>query len=127
NIVRRPGGAQVLLVDPSGNLVELFEPPPESDGQPHDVERSLAATAAPSRFCWTVSQAIRSSSGGFYFSALVSLSYAWTKSWFCCDLWHAKQAVSLACPLGVRSALKARYSHSPLRRVSGYSAPHPLP
>jgi catechol 2,3-dioxygenase-like lactoylglutathione lyase family enzyme len=25
-IVRGPGGAQVLLLDPSGNLVELFEP-----------------------------------------------------------------------------------------------------
>lgn len=26
DIVRGPGGAQVLLVDPSGNLVELFQP-----------------------------------------------------------------------------------------------------
>ena len=26
NIVRGPGGAQILLVDPSGNLVELFQP-----------------------------------------------------------------------------------------------------
>ena len=26
DIVRGPGGAQILLVDPSGNLVELFEP-----------------------------------------------------------------------------------------------------
>ncbi|MBB3595089.1 catechol 2,3-dioxygenase-like lactoylglutathione lyase family enzyme [Rhizobium sp. BK529] len=26
NVVRGPGGAQVLLVDPSGNLVELFQP-----------------------------------------------------------------------------------------------------
>lgn len=25
-VVRGPGGAQVLLVDPSGNLVELFQP-----------------------------------------------------------------------------------------------------
>jgi len=25
-VVRGPGGAQVLVVDPSGNLVELFEP-----------------------------------------------------------------------------------------------------
>ncbi|KGE02072.1 VOC family protein [Rhizobium sp. YS-1r] len=27
-IVRGPGGSQVLLVDPSGNLVELFQPAP---------------------------------------------------------------------------------------------------
>ena len=26
DIVRGPGGAQILLVDPSGNLVELFQP-----------------------------------------------------------------------------------------------------
>jgi predicted enzyme related to lactoylglutathione lyase len=26
DIVRGPGGAQVLLLDPSGNLVELFQP-----------------------------------------------------------------------------------------------------
>jgi len=26
DVVRGPGGAQVLLVDPSGNLVELFQP-----------------------------------------------------------------------------------------------------
>ena len=26
NVVTGPGGAQVLLLDPSGNLVELFEP-----------------------------------------------------------------------------------------------------
>lgn len=26
NVVSGPGGSQVLLVDPSGNLVELFEP-----------------------------------------------------------------------------------------------------
>jgi catechol 2,3-dioxygenase-like lactoylglutathione lyase family enzyme len=25
-IVRGPGGAQVLIVDPSGNLVEVFQP-----------------------------------------------------------------------------------------------------
>lgn len=28
DIVKGPGGAQVLLVDPSGNLVELFQPAP---------------------------------------------------------------------------------------------------
>ncbi|MGE0748304.1 MAG: VOC family protein [Rhodospirillales bacterium] len=28
DVVRGPGGAQVLLVDPSGNLVELFQPAP---------------------------------------------------------------------------------------------------
>jgi catechol 2,3-dioxygenase-like lactoylglutathione lyase family enzyme len=26
DIVRGPGGAQILLVDPSGNVIELFEP-----------------------------------------------------------------------------------------------------
>ncbi|HEV7321366.1 MAG TPA: VOC family protein [Ensifer sp.] len=26
DIVRGPGGAQILLIDPSGNLVELFQP-----------------------------------------------------------------------------------------------------
>ena len=26
DIVRGPGGAQILIVDPSGNLVELFQP-----------------------------------------------------------------------------------------------------
>jgi catechol 2,3-dioxygenase-like lactoylglutathione lyase family enzyme len=26
DVIRGPGGAQVLLVDPSGNLVELFQP-----------------------------------------------------------------------------------------------------
>jgi predicted enzyme related to lactoylglutathione lyase len=25
-IVRGPGGAQILLIDPSGNFIELFEP-----------------------------------------------------------------------------------------------------
>ena len=31
DVVRGPGGAQVLLVDPSGNLIELFEPAPSPD------------------------------------------------------------------------------------------------
>jgi catechol 2,3-dioxygenase-like lactoylglutathione lyase family enzyme len=26
DVVRGPGGAQILLEDPSGNLIELFEP-----------------------------------------------------------------------------------------------------
>jgi predicted enzyme related to lactoylglutathione lyase len=26
DIVKGPGGAQILLVDPSGNLIELFQP-----------------------------------------------------------------------------------------------------
>jgi catechol 2,3-dioxygenase-like lactoylglutathione lyase family enzyme len=26
DIVKGPGGSQILMVDPSGNLVELFEP-----------------------------------------------------------------------------------------------------
>jgi len=30
-IVAGPGGRQILIEDPSGNLVELFEPPPDSD------------------------------------------------------------------------------------------------
>jgi catechol 2,3-dioxygenase-like lactoylglutathione lyase family enzyme len=30
NIVAGPGGRQILLEDPSGNLVELFEPAPDS-------------------------------------------------------------------------------------------------
>jgi catechol 2,3-dioxygenase-like lactoylglutathione lyase family enzyme len=30
-VVRGPGGAQVLLVDPSGNLIELFEQAPTRD------------------------------------------------------------------------------------------------
>jgi catechol 2,3-dioxygenase-like lactoylglutathione lyase family enzyme len=30
DIVAGPGGRQILLEDPSGNLVELFEPAPES-------------------------------------------------------------------------------------------------
>jgi len=30
-IVAGPGGRQMLIEDPSGNLVELFEPPPDSD------------------------------------------------------------------------------------------------
>ena len=29
-IVAGPGGRQILLEDPSGNLVELFEPAPDS-------------------------------------------------------------------------------------------------
>ena len=29
DIVAGPGGRQILLEDPSGNLVELFEPAPE--------------------------------------------------------------------------------------------------
>jgi catechol 2,3-dioxygenase-like lactoylglutathione lyase family enzyme len=31
DIVAGPGGRQILVEDPSGNLVELFEPAPESD------------------------------------------------------------------------------------------------
>jgi catechol 2,3-dioxygenase-like lactoylglutathione lyase family enzyme len=31
DIVAGPGGRQILLEDPSGNLVELFEPAPDSD------------------------------------------------------------------------------------------------
>ena len=31
DIVTGPGGRQILLEDPSGNLVELFEPAPRSD------------------------------------------------------------------------------------------------
>jgi len=30
DVVAGPGGRQILLEDPSGNLVELFEPAPES-------------------------------------------------------------------------------------------------
>ena len=30
DIVAGPGGRQILLEDPSGNLVELFEPAPDS-------------------------------------------------------------------------------------------------
>jgi hypothetical protein len=29
-IIAGPGGRQILLEDPSGNLVELFEPAPDS-------------------------------------------------------------------------------------------------
>ncbi|HET7490082.1 MAG TPA: VOC family protein [Acidimicrobiales bacterium] len=32
DVVRGPGGAQVLFVDPSGNLVELFQPAASLDG-----------------------------------------------------------------------------------------------
>ena len=31
--VTGPGGSQILLMDPSGNLVELFEPPASGSGQ----------------------------------------------------------------------------------------------
>jgi predicted enzyme related to lactoylglutathione lyase len=31
DIVAGPGGRQILLEDPSGNLVELFEPAPDSE------------------------------------------------------------------------------------------------
>jgi catechol 2,3-dioxygenase-like lactoylglutathione lyase family enzyme len=31
-VVKGPGGAQVLLCDPSGNLVELFQPAAPADG-----------------------------------------------------------------------------------------------
>jgi glyoxylase I family protein len=31
-IVTGPGGRQILIEDPSGNLVELFEPAPRADG-----------------------------------------------------------------------------------------------
>jgi catechol 2,3-dioxygenase-like lactoylglutathione lyase family enzyme len=32
DIVRGPGGSQILLEDPSGNVVELFEPAPQQSG-----------------------------------------------------------------------------------------------
>ena len=37
-IVKGPGGSQILLIDPSGNFIELFEPKEVSEAQ--DVERA---------------------------------------------------------------------------------------
>src|SRR6516165_6498903 len=58
-----------------------------------------------------------------YCPALFSLSYEYTKSWFAVGLWHSKHAVRLTFSFGFFSAVNARYSHSPLRSVSGYSLP----
>ena len=33
DIVTGPGGSQILLEDPSGNVVELFQPAPQQSGQ----------------------------------------------------------------------------------------------
>jgi catechol 2,3-dioxygenase-like lactoylglutathione lyase family enzyme len=35
DIVRGPGGAQILLEDPSGNVVELFQPKDRGSSDPH--------------------------------------------------------------------------------------------
>jgi catechol 2,3-dioxygenase-like lactoylglutathione lyase family enzyme len=34
DVVTGPGGRQILLADPAGNLVELFQPAPRPDGGP---------------------------------------------------------------------------------------------
>ena len=38
DIVAGPGGRQILLEDPSGNLVELFEPAAGSESQRQDTD-----------------------------------------------------------------------------------------
>lgn len=43
NIVNGPGGSQILLVDPSGNLIELFEPKQLSDEEPGKVDFSRSS------------------------------------------------------------------------------------
>ena len=54
-----------------------------------------------------------------YRAVCLSLSYAWMKSWLACGLWHSKQAERFLVVSGFLSAVKTRYSHSPLRRASG--------
>lgn len=43
DIVAGPGGRQILIEDPSGNLVELFEPAPASARSAKDMDRNFAA------------------------------------------------------------------------------------
>ena len=43
DIVTGPGGSQILLVDPSGNFIELFEPKQSADKEPDKADFSRSS------------------------------------------------------------------------------------